>query len=104
MFSTRRGRRRTQQRPALKVDGPSANGTVLGLKDESPLKGVLPGHPGVTARPSHERAHDVVPGCHEFTLQFAINLIAALVSPDTSALHADKTIGEADGLRLEPNS
>jgi hypothetical protein len=46
----------------------------------------------------------VSPGCHDFTLQFAINLIAALVSPDTPALHARETFSEAYGPRLEPNS
>jgi hypothetical protein len=46
----------------------------------------------------------VVAGCHKFTLQFAIDFIAALVSPDTPALHASETVGEAYGLRLETDS
>ena len=54
--------------------------------------------------PSHERTHDAVPGCHDFTLQFAINLIAALVSPDTPALHAGETVGQAYRLRPESDS
>ena len=78
---------------------PSSDSTTY-----SPLKGILPGDTGVTARPSQERPHDAVPGCHEFTFQFAVNLIATLVSPDTPALHAGEIVGEAyrpaPGIRL----
>src|SRR5262245_9873998 len=45
----------------------------------------------------------MVTASDRLALQLAVNHVAALVGPDTAALHACAAVGEADRVRNEPN-
>src|SRR5690348_9929487 len=72
----------TQSRPALEVDGSPAHGTVFCIDDVLPLETVVAGNAGIPARPTNERAYDMVTSADEFAFQLAVNHFAALVGPD----------------------
>src|SRR5262249_61058876 len=45
----------------------------------------------------------MVTASDRLALQLAVNHVAALVGPDTAALHACAAVGEADRMRNEPD-
>jgi hypothetical protein len=45
----------------------------------------------------------MVTSADEFTLQLAVNHVAALIGPNASALHTRTAVGKSDRLRSEPD-
>src|SRR5215475_10149538 len=86
--SCRRGTSLAKPRPALEVDDPPAHRAVFGIDHVLPLETIVAGHTGVTACPANERADNMVTASDRLALQLAVNHVAALVGPDTAALHA----------------